>query len=171
VILEPTISLRCIEYYHALYLSVWCDVNFSCTMFVCIASSRRASDRGPWYPAGGNFWPWAHWRQVVPLTIFIYLIILFIIILACIGLIWWDPIGHPSLVTLTSCLPLNFWVVFAIAIYGFGCRDNYYTWSFFIIIIVLYCSWEDCYVNWNMELNLRNTSHHKGGIGRHWLTS
>jgi hypothetical protein len=27
VILVPTILLQCIEYYHALYLSVWCDVN------------------------------------------------------------------------------------------------------------------------------------------------
>jgi hypothetical protein len=25
-------------------------------------------------------------------------------------------------------------------------------------------------VNWNMELNLRNTCHHKGGMGRPWLT-
>jgi hypothetical protein len=53
VILEPVASLRCVEYYHALYSSVWCDVNFSYTMFVCITSSRRASDRGPRYPTGG----------------------------------------------------------------------------------------------------------------------
>jgi hypothetical protein len=25
--------------------------------------------------------------------------------------------------------------------------------------------------NWNMELNLRNTYHHKGGMGRPWLTN
>jgi hypothetical protein len=25
--------------------------------------------------------------------------------------------------------------------------------------------------NWNMELNLRNTCHHKGGMGRPWLTN
>jgi hypothetical protein len=55
VILEPTISLRCVEYYHALYSSVWCDVNLSCTMFVCIVVSRQASNRGPQYPAGGKF--------------------------------------------------------------------------------------------------------------------
>jgi hypothetical protein len=24
---------------------------------------------------------------------------------------------------------------------------------------------------WNMELNLRNTCHHKGGMGRPWLTN
>jgi hypothetical protein len=39
VILEPTISLRCVEQYHALYSSIWYDVNFSCTMFVCIIAS------------------------------------------------------------------------------------------------------------------------------------
>jgi hypothetical protein len=26
-------------------------------------------------------------------------------------------------------------------------------------------------LNWNMELNLRNTCHHKGGMGRPWLTN
>jgi hypothetical protein len=26
-------------------------------------------------------------------------------------------------------------------------------------------------VNWNMELNLRNMCHHKGGMGRPWLTN
>jgi hypothetical protein len=25
--------------------------------------------------------------------------------------------------------------------------------------------------NWNIELNLRNTCHHKGGMGRPWLTN
>jgi hypothetical protein len=54
VILEPTISLRNVDYYHALCSDVWCDVNFSYTIFVCIASSRRASDRGPRCSAGGN---------------------------------------------------------------------------------------------------------------------
>jgi hypothetical protein len=29
VILGLKISLRCVEYYHALYLSVWCDEYFS----------------------------------------------------------------------------------------------------------------------------------------------
>jgi hypothetical protein len=36
-------------------------------------------------------------------------------------LILWDPIGHPSLVIFIPCLPLNFWVVPAIALCGFGC--------------------------------------------------
>jgi hypothetical protein len=55
VILEPTISLRCEEYYHALYSLVWCDVNGSCTMFVCIVASKQASNRGPRYSAGGKY--------------------------------------------------------------------------------------------------------------------
>jgi hypothetical protein len=25
--------------------------------------------------------------------------------------------------------------------------------------------------NWNMDLNLRNTCHHKGGMGHPWLTN
>jgi hypothetical protein len=60
-------------------------------------------------------------RQVVPFITFIYPIMFSIIILACIGLILMDLIGHPSLVIFTPYLPWNFWVVFAIAIYGFGC--------------------------------------------------
>jgi hypothetical protein len=32
VILEPTISLRCVEYYYAVCSHVWCDVNFSYTV-------------------------------------------------------------------------------------------------------------------------------------------
>jgi hypothetical protein len=27
VILEPTISLRCVDYYHVLCIHVWCDVS------------------------------------------------------------------------------------------------------------------------------------------------
>jgi hypothetical protein len=43
VILVPTISLQCVEYYHALCSAVWCDVNFCYTVLVCIVVSRRAS--------------------------------------------------------------------------------------------------------------------------------
>jgi hypothetical protein len=28
VVFEPRVSLRCIDYYHAFCLHVWCDVNF-----------------------------------------------------------------------------------------------------------------------------------------------
>jgi hypothetical protein len=38
VILVPTISLRRVDYYYAVYSNVWCDVNFAYTMFVCIAT-------------------------------------------------------------------------------------------------------------------------------------
>jgi hypothetical protein len=40
VILEPTISLRCIEHYYAIYSYVWYDVNSAYTMFVCIATNN-----------------------------------------------------------------------------------------------------------------------------------
>jgi hypothetical protein len=39
VILEPTISLRRVDYYYAVYSYVWCDVNFAYTMFVCITTT------------------------------------------------------------------------------------------------------------------------------------
>jgi hypothetical protein len=39
VVLEPRISLRCVEHYYAVCSYVWCDVNFAYTMFVCIATS------------------------------------------------------------------------------------------------------------------------------------
>jgi hypothetical protein len=42
VILEPTISLRCVEYYHALYPYFWCGVNFSYTMlFVLLRVDKQ----------------------------------------------------------------------------------------------------------------------------------
>jgi hypothetical protein len=63
-------------------------------------------------------------RQVVPLITFIYPIIFSIIILACIGLILMGPNSHPSLVIITPCLPLNFWVVFAISLYGFEINNT-----------------------------------------------
>jgi hypothetical protein len=31
VILVPTISLRCVDYYYTVYSYVWCDVNFAYT--------------------------------------------------------------------------------------------------------------------------------------------
>ena len=41
-----------------------------------------------------------------------------------------------------------------------------------IILLFYLCSCQDHYIfNWNMELNLRKTCHHKGGMGRPWLTN
>jgi hypothetical protein len=79
VVLKPRISLRCVDYCHAFCSYVWYDVNFSYAMSVCIVASRRESDRGPRYLVGGNYWAGAHWRQVVPLTTFIYPIMFSII--------------------------------------------------------------------------------------------
>jgi hypothetical protein len=42
-------------------------------------------------------------------------------------LILMDPIGYPSLTIFIPCLPLNFWVVHAIALCGFGYRDAHYS--------------------------------------------
>jgi hypothetical protein len=38
VIFVPTISLQCVEYYHALCSVVWCDVNFCYPVLVCIVA-------------------------------------------------------------------------------------------------------------------------------------
>jgi hypothetical protein len=39
VILEPRISLQHIEHYYVVCSYVWCDVNFSYAMFICIATN------------------------------------------------------------------------------------------------------------------------------------
>jgi hypothetical protein len=44
--LVPMFSLHSVEYYHAFYSIVWCNVNFCYTIYVCIGASRRASHRG-----------------------------------------------------------------------------------------------------------------------------
>jgi hypothetical protein len=44
VILVSTISLRIVEYYHAFYSIVWCDVNFCYTMYVCIEVDEQATE-------------------------------------------------------------------------------------------------------------------------------
>jgi hypothetical protein len=39
VVLDPAISLRCVDYYYAVCSYVWCDVNFVYTMSVCIVTT------------------------------------------------------------------------------------------------------------------------------------
>jgi hypothetical protein len=41
VVLEPTISLRCVDYYNTVCSYVWCDDNFAYTLFVCIGTESR----------------------------------------------------------------------------------------------------------------------------------
>jgi hypothetical protein len=101
---------------------------------------------------------------------FYYPIMFFIIIYSCIGLILMGTIGHPSLVIFLPCSPLNYLGSFAITLYGFGfnitlCSCSNYTVILFIVLVKIII------FNWNMELNLRNTCHHKGGMGRPWLTN
>jgi hypothetical protein len=84
-------------------------------------------------------------------------------------LIWWDLIGFRRLVYLTPCLPLDFWVVMLLLYLVLGLILHYDHVP--IILLFNYCSWQDHCVNWNMELNLRNTCYHKSGMGRSWLTN
>jgi hypothetical protein len=68
-------------------------------------------------------------------------------------------------VILFSFLPLNHLGSFAIALYGFGiyitlCPCSNYSVILFIVRVKIII------FIWNMELNLRNTCHHKGGMGR-----
>jgi hypothetical protein len=45
VVLEPTISLWHVEYYHTVCANVWCHVNFAYTLFVCIATTNSEVTR------------------------------------------------------------------------------------------------------------------------------
>jgi hypothetical protein len=90
--LEPRFSLRRIAYYYAICSYVWCDVNFSYTMFVCIATfSSEVTSHLKSKLVPGILSP----RQVVPLITFLYPIMFSIIILACIGLILMGPNRSP----------------------------------------------------------------------------
>jgi hypothetical protein len=89
-------------------------------MFFCIVTSRQASHRGPRCSASGDCWAGARWRQVVLLITSIYPIMFFLIIMICIGQFWWNPISYSSLTLFIPYLPLNFWVVPAIALCGLG---------------------------------------------------
>jgi hypothetical protein len=42
---------------------------------------------------------------------------------------------------------------------------------FQLFYYVIYVHVKSINFNWDMELNLRNTCHHKGGMGRPWLTN
>jgi hypothetical protein len=78
-------------------------------------------------------------------------------------------IGHPSLLTFLPCSPLNHLGSFAIALWFWV---QYYIISMFqLFCYFIYVHVKIIIVNWNMELNLRNTCHHKGGMGRPWLTN
>jgi hypothetical protein len=81
-----------------------------------------------------------------------------------------DPIGHPSLVIFLPCSSLNHLGSFAIALCGFGINIILCPYSnYFVILFIVHV--KIIIFNWNMELNMRNTCHHKGGMGRPWLTN
>jgi hypothetical protein len=60
VILVPTMSFWCVDYYSVFCIHVWCDVSFSYSMYICIASSRWASDWKPRCSVGRSCWAEAH---------------------------------------------------------------------------------------------------------------
>jgi hypothetical protein len=135
-------------------------------MLVCIVASRRACDWGSWWPADRSSWAGAHWRQVVPLIHFCYPIMFVVITIQSICLILMGPNRSPySVYPVYLVYPWIAWVVFAIALYGFEINTTLYPCSNYSIILFMFMSRSLYYVNWNMELNLRNTCHHKGGMG------
>ena len=66
-----------------------------------------------------------------------------------------------------TLLSLNHLGSFAIALYGFGFIISMFQLFYYSIYVHV----KIINVNWNMELNLRNTCHHKGGMGRPWMTN
>jgi hypothetical protein len=76
-----------------------------------------------------------HWRQVVPLTTFIYPIMFSIITLACLGLILMGPNMSPLSALPYALITTALLGSPAIAICGFGCWDKFDTWSFFILTV------------------------------------
>jgi hypothetical protein len=134
VVLKPTISLRCIEHYYAVCSYVWCDVNFVNTMFVCIAtSSSEFTSHLKTKLVPGNLESKANCaldHSSVPNNVPDN---------HCdmLGLIWWDLIGFPRFVYFTPCLPLNFWVVCAIALPRFGINITFEIWSCSNYVVVL----------------------------------
>jgi hypothetical protein len=82
VILEPTISLRRVDYYYIVYSYVWYDVNFTYTMFVCIAtfsSEDMCHLKSKFVPGISSA------RQGVPLITYYYPLMFILIIMICIG--------------------------------------------------------------------------------------
>jgi hypothetical protein len=109
VVLEPRFTLRRVEYYYTVCSYVWCDVNFSYTMFVGIStSSSEVTDHLRTNLVLGNLECKASCaldHSSLPNNIPIN---------HCdmLRLIRWDLIGFPRFVYPTPCLPLNFVVVF-----------------------------------------------------------
>jgi hypothetical protein len=82
VILEPTILLRCVDHYYAIYSHDWCDVNFAYTMFVCIATSSSEVTSHLKTKLVKCFGI-SSLRQVVPLITLLYLIMLLLVTMTC----------------------------------------------------------------------------------------
>jgi hypothetical protein len=75
---------------------------------------------------------------------FCYPIMFFIITYSCIGLIMMDPIGHPSLVIMLPCLPLNYLGSFCYCSIWFWV-EYYIMFMFQLSCYFIYCSCQDHY--------------------------
>jgi hypothetical protein len=58
---------------------------------------------------------------------------------------------------------------YAIALHGFGLIFHISVFQLFCYVIYVHVKIIN--FNWNMELNLRTTCHHKGGMGCPWMTN
>jgi hypothetical protein len=81
VVLEPTISLRHVDYYYADCSYIWCDVNFAYTMFVYIAMTSASSRESKDHPGTWNLKSQAG----CALDHFFYPIMFLLIVMICIG--------------------------------------------------------------------------------------
>jgi hypothetical protein len=79
------------------------------------------------------------------------------------------PNSHPRLLFHFTLLSLNHLGSFAIALHCFGIIFYYIHVP--VILLFYYVHVKIINVNWNMELNLRNTCDHKGLKGRPWPTN
>jgi hypothetical protein len=82
MVLEPTISLRRVDHYYAICSHDWCDVNFVCTMFFCIATSSSVVT-SHLKTKLVKYLGISSLRQVVPLITFLYLIMFLLITVIC----------------------------------------------------------------------------------------
>jgi L-asparagine transporter-like permease len=109
-------------------------------MFVCIATtSSEVTSHLKIILVPGISSP----RQVLPLITFIYLIIFFIIIYSCIGLILMGPNRSPYSDFLLPCSPLNHWVVLLLLYIVLGLILHYVHVP--IILLFYSCSCQDHY--------------------------
>jgi hypothetical protein len=74
--------------------------------------------------------------KLCPWSLPFYPVMFLLIIMICIGEFWWDPIGYPVLAIFIPCFTAEyFWVVYVIALCGFGYRDIHHSWLHFLLSV------------------------------------